>query len=336
MVGNEKKKLVKKPRQSSFVAGLNKRQDAIDYLTTRAVNQTREISKQAETTAKANIAKKNKTNKALTAKHGSMYDYTKVMQIQKQLKDAGFYKGAIDGDWSKGTQAAWEAYSAQEQSKPRDIYSAARGNFQAIGAALAEAPKENDGSVIYLNYPNFSGQGANALKIGNLDVGKAIFGSGNVLPVGHGELIAFDKDGNAKHIRYGRYTTGTGAEIRSTKKGGNWAVRDYPKRNQGESAQDYINRIKGQLEDSAYGNFEAIEIPGVNSNAIVQYAVNQSNDRNRPTYGITNTCATGATDAIEAGLSTQQKGREFLPIPSYSKANEGVSQFLWGNDSRKY
>ena len=115
MVGNEKKKLVKKPRQSSFVAGLNKRQDAVDYLTTKAVNQTRQMSKQAEATAKANIAKKNKTNKALTAKHGSMYDYTKVMQIQKQLKDAGFYKGAIDGDWGKGTQAAWEAYSAQKQ-----------------------------------------------------------------------------------------------------------------------------------------------------------------------------------------------------------------------------
>ena len=115
MVGNEKKKLVKKPRQSSFVAGLNKRQDAVDYLTTKAVNQTREISKQAEATAKANIAKKNKTNTALTAKHGSMYDYTKVMQIQKQLKDAGFYKGAINGDWGKGTQVAWEAYSAQQQ-----------------------------------------------------------------------------------------------------------------------------------------------------------------------------------------------------------------------------
>ena len=115
MVGNEKKKLVKKPRQSSFVAGLNKRQDAVDYLTTKAVNQTRQMSKQAEAMAKANIAKKNKTNTALTAKHGSMYDYTKVMQIQKQLKDAGLYKGAIDGDWGKGTQAAWKAYSAQQQ-----------------------------------------------------------------------------------------------------------------------------------------------------------------------------------------------------------------------------
>lgn len=38
MVGNEKKKLVKKPRQSSFVASLSKRQDAVDYLTTKAVN----------------------------------------------------------------------------------------------------------------------------------------------------------------------------------------------------------------------------------------------------------------------------------------------------------
>ena len=120
MVGNEKKKLVKKPRQSQFVAGLSKRQDAVDNLTTRAVNQTRQMSKKAEAAAKANRNTTNQKQKAFTAKYGSTYDYRKVMKIQKQLKDAGFYKGAIDGDWGKGTQAAWKAYSAQKQQDDVD------------------------------------------------------------------------------------------------------------------------------------------------------------------------------------------------------------------------
>ena len=121
MVGNEKKKLVKKPRQSQFVAGLSKRQDAVDYLTTRAVDQTRQMSRKAEATAKANRDKTNQKQKAFTAKYGSTYDYRQVMKVQQKLKDAGFYKGNIDGDWGKGTQAAWKAYSAQEQSKPKDV-----------------------------------------------------------------------------------------------------------------------------------------------------------------------------------------------------------------------
>ena len=145
MVGKEKK-LVKKPRQSQFVAGLSKRQDAVDSLTTRAVNQTRQMSKKAEATAKANITKTNQKQKAFRAKYGSAYDYRQVMKVQKQLKDAGFYKGNIDGDWGKGTQAAWEAYSAQEQSKPKDVYSAARGNTQFGGALLQTAL--NDGNNI--------------------------------------------------------------------------------------------------------------------------------------------------------------------------------------------
>lgn len=115
MVGNEKKKLVKKPRQSKFVAGLSKRQDAVDSLTTRAVDQTRQMSKKAETIAKANRDKTNQKQKAFRAKYGSTYDYRQVMKVQQKLKDAGFYKGAIDGDWGKNSQAAWEAYSAQQQ-----------------------------------------------------------------------------------------------------------------------------------------------------------------------------------------------------------------------------
>lgn len=73
------------------------------------------MSRKAEATAKANITKTNQKQKAFTAKYGSTYDYKQVMKVQQKLKNAGFYKGAIDGDWGKNSQAAWEAYSAQQQ-----------------------------------------------------------------------------------------------------------------------------------------------------------------------------------------------------------------------------
>lgn len=73
--------------------------------------------------------------------------------------------------------------------------------------------------------------------------------------------------------------------------------------------QEYVSRIKGSLEDSKYGKFEAIEVPNVNSADIIEYARTQSKDKNRPEYSVINTCATGATEALRAGLSTIDKIR---------------------------
>ena len=197
------------------------------------------------------------------------------------------------------------------------------------------------GRAVYLHYPNFYGKASNAFVPFGLDVGKLIFGNRNVLPVGHGETLLISDDGKVKFVRYGRYKTGTGA-VRSTTKGGNWAILDYPDLNPGETVDNYIHRLlaldesreKGEkyLEDSKYGAFEAIEIPNVNFQKAVDYAIQQSNDINRPEYSLANTCATGACNTIKAGYEGKKKPTNFRLIPTLngSGANEGIFPYIWG------
>ena len=191
--------------------------------------------------------------------------------------------------------------------------------------------RQYNNTAIYLHYPNFKGKASNAVVVGGVDIGKKVLGTGDVLPVGHDELITFDNNGTAHLIRYGRYKTGIG-HVRPTIKGGNWNIIQLSPRNSGESVQEYVSRIKGSLEDSKYGKFEAIEVPNVNSADIIEYARTQSKDKNRPEYSVINTCATGATEALRAGLSTIDKIRmtvqpnfEFL-----SGAEDGIPTSLWG------
>lgn len=216
---------------------------------------------------------------------------------------------------------------------------------------ITEKPQEQPslteggkGRAIYLHYPNFVGQASNAAKIGNIDLGleaTQALGMEDKLPVGHGEVLLVDPNGKVKYVRYGRYKTGTGSEIRNSKKGGNWGIYNYPDMQKGESAQDYITRVMKMkdnkdsggnpyFEDSKYGKFEAIDIPNVDYNKALEYATAQSNDKNRSEYNIANTCATGATDTIKAGLSTWDKLKTFLPNFSGSDAETIKLSTLWG------
>lgn len=229
---------------------------------------------------------------------------------------------------------------AQQEAAQRVATTMAVAGAKATGAKNAKNTETTEntpkGRAIYLHYPNFKGKASNALKIFGVDVGKEIMGDGNTLPVGHGETLLVDENGKVKYVRYGRYTTGTGV-VRPTVKGGNWGIYDYPDMHQGETVDDYINRLlalnkKGgnYLEDSKYGAFEAIEIPNVDYQKALDYAVTQSNDSNRPEYSITNTCATGACKTIGAGLSTSDVLKTAIPTFGDSDADENIITSLWG------
>lgn len=197
---------------------------------------------------------------------------------------------------------------------------------------IKKYPKFQQGgksSAVYLHYPNFKGQAANALVIGGVDIGKKIFGSKPVLPVGHDELITFDTSGRAKLIRYGRYKTGIG-HVRPTVKGGNWNIISLPRRKQNEPIEKYITRIKGSLEDAKYGPFEATEVSNVDVDKIINYAKTQANDKDRPEYSIYNTCATGATNALKAGLSLFDQALFEIPRLKFSRADESIGASIWG------
>lgn len=208
-------------------------------------------------------------------------------------------------------------------------------------AQMLRNKKEQSSSLkskaIYLHYPNFVGKASNALKIGNVDIGKKILGNENILPVGHGETLLVDENGKVKYVRYGRYKTGTGV-VRNSLKGGNWGIYDYPDMLPGETTEVYINRLlnlrkqgKGNyLEDSEYGKFEAIEVPNVDFHKALNYAVGQSKNSDRPEYGLSNTCATGACNTILAGLSESDKSKSKHPNFSSSGAETVTGSTLWG------
>lgn len=249
-----------------------------------------------------------------------------VVRIQDELYRQGYfgnldYNKAVDGVWGKATQDAYNKRRlGQKTSKPT-----------ANNKEVVEETNQNSnlGNAIYVHYPNFKGQAANAAVVGGVDVGKKVFGTKSVLPVGHDELITFDSEGNGQLVRYGRYTSGIG-HVRPTVKGGNWNIIKLPKRNEGESAQDYLTRNKSYLEDSKYGTFEGTEVPNVDVQKVLNYAREQANNKNRSEYNLSNTCATGASNALRAGLSPEQLEKMDEINLNTSKADNDILTTLWG------
>lgn len=279
---------------------------------------------------------------------------TILLQRQLQAKGYDLGKYGVDGKMGKVTKAALQQAIADgfkyengmlvKESAPKKSRSSVPmyGVHPMFGFNIPEAEKvekpatPTKGRAIYLNYPNFKGKASNALKVAGFDVGKAIFGNGNVLPVGHGETLLIDANGKVKYVRYGRYTSGTG-KVRPGVKGGNWGIYDYPDIKQGESVDAYLNRLLelnknggNYLEDSKYGDFEAIEIPNVDFQNALAYATEQSQDADRPEYSIFNTCATGACNTIKAGLSTLDKAKTLIPTFSSSEADQDLKTTAWG------
>lgn len=180
------------------------------------------------------------------------------------------------------------------------------------------------GHAIYLHYPNFVGHSSNAIKIGNMDLGKMI-GDPDV-PVGHAATILINPDNTATYYEYGRYPGKGFGHVRPTTKGGNWQRLKLPPKNVGENDSAYVARIQDQLPDTKTGTYQAMTIPNVDTEKAAQWIANQANNVNRPEYSaFGNTCANGACNAIIP----------FQIIPEYHNSqgsnNEGysVKSKLW-------
>lgn len=101
-----RKTIVKSPRQSALVAGLDKQLRTANSFTTKVVNEVKQMKKEAEANKDA----------AFTAKYRYPYNYRRVEKLQRQLADAELYNSAIDGDWGPSTDSAWTVYSAQDSN----------------------------------------------------------------------------------------------------------------------------------------------------------------------------------------------------------------------------
>lgn len=264
-----------------------------------------------------------KGDPARTKQEGDKKD--QIANLQRQLKQLGYYTKTVDGIEGNGTRNALAA--------------AEKDGYILEGNKLIKTVSKPQSKAIYLHYPNFIGKASNALKIGNYDIGKTlsnVFGLSDSLPVGHGETLLVNENGKVKYIRYGRYKQGTGV-VRPSIKGGNWGIYDYPDMKPGESTEQYINRLlmlnkngENYLEDAKYGAFEAIEIPNLDYQKALDYANQQANDSNRPEYNIANTCATGACNTVMAGLPNSTKLKILIPTFSSSKADETKNSTIWG------
>ena len=189
-----------------------------------------------------------------------------------------------------------------------------------IGSGDKEIPEEQqEGHAIYLHYPNFTGNSANALKIGDLDVGAAI---GNPsIPVGHDAFVLVGPDGTANYYEYGRYNSGPIiGHKRPTVKGGNWRHIPLPAQNPEENDSVYISRVQSMLPDTKTGAYQAMTIPHVDTEKATQYVYDQANDPNRKEYSIDNTCATGACKAT-------------LPFRTIKESHPLQGMFNWGGYS---
>lgn len=334
-----------------------------DKFITPTLQKVTKMSKQAD----KEINRYNSRKKQLLAKHkndpiplNTYKNKADISKLQDQLHSLGYLKGsynrAVDGVWGKATQAAYDAAVNDGIFNKKDQLTASKDQSQGqpymMGSVFGLSPQANQqiknaissdgtpdinttnlGQAIYLHYPNFKGQAANALKINNVDVGKEVLGDGNVLPVGHDEVLLVSPERKVKYVRYGRYTSGTG-HVRNSKKGGNWGIYNYPDMKPNETTEQYINRLqklgKNYLEDSKYGKFEVVDVPNVDYNKALQYATTQANDSNRKEYSVTNTCATGACNVVEAGLSNADRAKMNQLSFSTSGADNDLATTLWG------
>lgn len=339
--------------------------EAAEQWASQSLQQTRELAQHGHEAA---VARDKNTKVSIPLKPQTISNKKEdTIKLQEQLTAAGYDLGKIDGIIGRRTNEAlarakadgyvWEngklikpKQELTQETPKTPITGLGRipglagteYGVTALGQMYMNNTKKGNstsqnGRAIYLHYPNFVGKASNALKINNVDIGKELFGNGNVLPVGHGETLLIDDSGKVKYVRYGRYLSGTGV-VRNSLKGGNWGIYDYPDIKPEETTDQYINRLlqlkkqgKGNyLEDSKYGKFEAIEIPNIDYNKALEYANNEANNSNRKEYSIANTCATGACNTILAGLSDNNKMKSKLPNFSNSEAETVKGSTLWG------
>ena len=91
----------------------------INDFTDSGLKKVKQMNKKATSTINQQRTKSRNYNARLMAKHGAGYDISEALAKQRELVNNG-YKLAIDGDWGKQSEAAWQSYQKQKQQKLQD------------------------------------------------------------------------------------------------------------------------------------------------------------------------------------------------------------------------
>ena len=91
----------------------------INDFTNSGLKRVRQMNQKATSTINKQRTKSRNYNARLMAKHGAGYDISEALAKQRELVNNG-YKLAIDGDWGKQSEAAWQSYQKQKQQKLQD------------------------------------------------------------------------------------------------------------------------------------------------------------------------------------------------------------------------
>lgn len=94
------------------------RQKMKDFTNSR-LKKVKQMNQKATNTINQQRTKSRNYNARLMAKHGAGYDIAGALAKQRELVNRG-YKLAIDGDWGKQSEAAWQSYQKQQRLQDAD------------------------------------------------------------------------------------------------------------------------------------------------------------------------------------------------------------------------
>ena len=106
--------------ENSYLGNIigTQRQKINDFTNSR-LKKVKQMNKKATSTINQQRTKSRNYNARLMAKHVAGYDISEALAKQRELVNNG-YKLAIDGDWGKQSEAAWQSYQKQKQQKLQD------------------------------------------------------------------------------------------------------------------------------------------------------------------------------------------------------------------------
>ena len=87
--------------------------------TNQQMNRVKQMSSKANKDAKQYRQKQSNYNYKLLAKHGASYDIAGAIAKQQELAKNG-YKIAVDGDWGKQSETAWQDYQKKKDLTKQD------------------------------------------------------------------------------------------------------------------------------------------------------------------------------------------------------------------------
>ena len=91
----------------------------INDFTNSGLKRVGQMNKKATSTINKQRTKSRNYNARLMAKHGAGYDISEALAKQRELVNKG-YRLAIDGDWGKQSEAAWQDYQVKKKKAEQD------------------------------------------------------------------------------------------------------------------------------------------------------------------------------------------------------------------------